>query len=56
MYEQRCLKNIKNIYQSAGTYYYQQQYKAILEASMVPTPEGLYEYILIAYGPSVSIK
>ena len=39
MYEHRCQENINNLYKTAGRYYDQQQYKAILEATMVSTPE-----------------
>ena len=34
-----CLGNINKLYKSASKCYDQQQYKAILEASMVYTPE-----------------
>ena len=40
MYEHRCLENIKKLYKSAGKCHYQHQYKAIIEASIVSTPEG----------------
>ena len=40
MYEQRCLENIEKLYEYSGKCDYQQQYKSILEASMVYNPEG----------------
>ena len=40
LYEHICLKNIKKLYQSAVKCDDQQQYKAILEAAVVYTPEG----------------
>ena len=44
LYEHRCLENIKNVYPSAGKCDDQQQYKAIIEAEMVSTPEFFSEY------------
>ena len=41
MYEHRCLENIKSLYKYAGKHDNRQQYKAIIEAAMVSTPEGL---------------
>ena len=41
IYEHKCLENIKNIYKQAGKCDDQQQFKDILEADMVSTPEGL---------------
>ena len=41
LYEHLCLENIKKLYKSAGKCDYQYQYKAILEASMVLTPEEI---------------
>ena len=39
IYEHRCLENIKELYKSAGKCDDQQQYKAIVEAAKVSTPE-----------------
>ena len=41
MYEHRYLENIKSLYKYAGKHDNRQQYKAIIEAAMVSTPEGL---------------
>ena len=43
MYEHKCLENINESYKSAGKFDEQQQYKAILEAAMVSTPEFFTE-------------
>ena len=40
LYEHKCLENIKNIYQSDGRYYDQEQCKEIIEADVVSTPES----------------
>ena len=39
MYEHRCLENIKRLYKTAGKCDDQQQYKDILEETMVSTTE-----------------
>ena len=39
MYKHRCLENIKKLYKTGGKYDDQHQYKDILEAEMVSTPE-----------------
>ena len=39
MYEHICLENIKKLYTSAGKFYDQQQFKAIIESQMISTPE-----------------
>ena len=39
LFEQIWLQNINKLYQHAGKCYYQQQFKDILEASKVSTPE-----------------
>ena len=39
IYEHKCLGNIKKLYKQAGKCNDQQQFKYILEASMVSTPE-----------------
>ena len=40
IYEHKCLENIKRLYKQAGKCDYQHQFKDILEAAMVSTPEG----------------
>ena len=40
IYEHKCLENIKILYKQAGKFDDQQQFKDILEAAMVSTPEG----------------
>ena len=39
LYEHLCLRKINKLYKTADKYDYQQQYKAIIEASMVSTPK-----------------
>ena len=41
LYEHRCLENINRVYKSGGKCDYKQQYKAIIEESMVSTTEWL---------------
>ena len=40
LFEHKCLQNIKNIYKHAGNWDNQKQFKDILEAAIVSTPEG----------------
>ena len=40
IYEQKCLENIKTLYKQSGKCDDQKQFKDILEAAMVYTPEG----------------
>ena len=40
IYEHKCLENIKNIHKQAGKCDKQQQFKDIIEATMVSTTEG----------------
>ena len=40
MYKHRCIKNINKWYKYAGKCDYKQQYKAIIDASMVFTPDS----------------
>ena len=47
MYEHICLENIKKLYKTAGKCDHQQQYKDIIEADMVLTPEGCTDNIPI---------
>ena len=39
IYEHKCIENIKKIYKQAGKCDYQKQFKDIIEANMVSTPE-----------------
>ena len=43
-FEHKCLNNIKKIYQHAGKCDYQQNFKDILEADIVSTPEEITDY------------
>ena len=40
LYEHKCLQKIKELYKYAGKCDYQQQFKDMVEASMVSTPKG----------------
>ena len=40
LYEHKCLQNIKKLYKHIGKWDDQKQFKDILEAAMVSTPEG----------------
>ena len=40
IFEHKCLQNIKKLYKNSGKCDDQQQFKDILEAAMVSTPEG----------------
>ena len=40
-FENRCMNNIKKIYQHAGKCYYQQNLKDIIDADILSTPEGV---------------
>ena len=40
LFGHRCIQNIKKIYKRASRCEYQQQFKDVLEATMVSTPEG----------------
>ena len=51
-----CIENINKLYKYSGKCDYQQQYKAILEAEMVSTPEVLTDNSPIQPGPFVTIK
>ena len=39
IYEHKCIENIKRLYKQYGKCDYQQQFKDILEAAMISTPE-----------------
>ena len=41
IYEHKCLENKKKLYKRSGKCDDQQQFKDIIEADMVSTPEGL---------------
>ena len=56
MYKHRCLGIIKKLYTSAGKYYDQLQFKAIIEASMVSTPEIFIYNSPISPGPPMIVK
>ena len=56
LYEHICLENIKKLYKSSGKCDDQQQYKAILEASMVSTTDLFTGNSSISPGPSVTVK
>ena len=53
LYGHRCLKNTKNLYKTAGKCDDQNQYKTIIEAAMVSTPEGCTNYSPMTPNPSV---
>ena len=40
LYEHKCIENIKKLYKQAGKCDNQQQFKDIIEAAIVSTPEG----------------
>ena len=56
MYEHRYLENICKLYKISGKCDNQQQYKTILEASMVSTPEGFIENSPMSPSPSITVK
>ena len=56
IYEHKCIENIKKFYKQAGKFDDQQQFKDILEAAMVSTPEGLIDNIPISPRTSSSVK
>ena len=53
-YEHVGLKNINNLYKTAGKCEDQQKYKTMFEAEMVSTPEGYNDNIPMTPNPSVS--
>ena len=55
IYEQKCLEKQKK-YKQAGKCYNQQQFKYILEAAMVFTPEGLANNSTISPTTSTPVK
>ena len=50
------MENINNLYKTAGKCGYQQQHKAIIEASMVSTPEGCTDNSTMTPNPYVPTK
>ena len=56
MYEHRCPENIKKLYTSSVKCNYQLQFKVIIEASMVTTPEIFTDNIPMSPGPPVIFK
>ena len=56
MYEHRCLENINKLYKTEGKCDYQQKYKAIIEVSMVSTPEGCTNNSQMTHNPSMYTK
>ena len=56
IYEHKFLQNIKNLYKHAGKCDYQQQFKDILEAATVSTPEGFTDKCPISPLTSTQVK
>ena len=56
MYGHRCLENIKKLYTSAGKCDFQQYYKAIIVAEMVPNPNIFTDNSPMSPGTSVTVK
>ena len=56
LHEHICLENVKNLYKSDFKCDYQQQYKYIIEAEIVSTPEGFSDNSPISPGPYVTLK
>ena len=56
LYEQKYLKNINNLYKHAGKCDGQQQFKYILEADIVSTPEGFTNNSPISPMTSTPVK
>ena len=55
-YEHRCLENIKKLYEYDGKCEDQQQYRDIIEAAMVSTPEGFTDYSPISPSQYMTVK
>ena len=55
-FEHRFMNNIKNIYQHAGKFDYQQNLKDILEADLLSTPEGFTYNSPNVHRPSTPVK
>ena len=56
IYEHKCLESIKNIYKQAVKWDDQIQFKDILEADMVSTPEGFTDDSPISPMKSTTVK
>ena len=56
LYEQKCLQNINNLYKHAGKCDNQKQFKYIIKAAMVYTPEGFTYNSPISTMTSTPIK
>ena len=56
LYERRCFQNINNLYKHAGKCDNHQQFKDIIEAAMVYTPEGFTNNIPISPMTSTPVK
>ena len=53
-HEYRCLENIKKLFKTTGKYEDQQQYKSMIKAALVSTPEGCTNNIPMEPNPYVS--
>ena len=56
IYEHRCLENIKKLYKYDGKCEDQHQYKDVIEAAMVSTPEGFTDHGPISPGQYMTVK
>ena len=56
LYEHKCIQNIKKLYKHAVKCDNQQQFKDVLEAAMVSTPEGFNDNIPIYTTTSIPVK
>ena len=56
MYEHICLENINKLYTSAVKFYYQLQYKDIIEAEMVSNPGRFNSNRPMSSRPSVTVR
>ena len=56
MYEHTCVENIIKLFKSTGKCDYQQQYKAIIEASMVYTTDIFTDNSPLSSRQSVTVK
>ena len=56
IYEHKCLENIKKLYKQAGKCDDHQQFKDIIEAAMVYTPEGFTDNTPIYTRKSTPVK
>ena len=56
LYKHRYLETIKKLYRSTGKFDDKQNYKSIIEASIIPTPEGFNDNNTLSPGSSVTVK